>query len=179
MLNEMEYCPVCGAKLEPKYLASEGKEIPYCPHCDTFRFQRYNTAVSMIVMDEAKEHVVLIKQYGRDAYILVAGYVNPGEDAEDACKRELKEELGMIAESVSFNHSHFFVPSNTLMLNFTVTVKDLKPKPNEEIDTWTVFTRDEAVKQIRHPSLAEDFLDSYFHQKWAFPSDPHWVKNHF
>ena len=91
-IMEMKYCMHCGHKLDEKYLMGEGM-VPYCPECQEFRFPVYNTAVSMIVMNKELDKVLLIKQYGRDSYILVAGYVNKGEDAEDAVKREIGEEL--------------------------------------------------------------------------------------
>ena len=86
---EMKYCMHCGCRLDEKYLMGEGM-VPYCPECREFRFPVYNTAVSMIVMNKELDKVLLIKQYGRDSYILVAGYINKGEDAEDAVKREIE-----------------------------------------------------------------------------------------
>ena len=76
MAVEMKYCMACGTKLVAKYLDGEG-EIPYCETCGEFRFPVFNTAVSMIVMNEDKTKIVLIKQYGRPHYILVAGYIQP------------------------------------------------------------------------------------------------------
>ena len=101
---EMKYCMHCGHKLDEKYLMGEGM-VPYCPECQEFRFPVYNTAVSMIVMNKELDKVLLIKQYGRDSYILVAGYVNKGEDAEDAVKREIGEELGLQVLECHFNRS--------------------------------------------------------------------------
>ena len=51
--------------------------------------------------------------------------------------REVREEIGLEAREVRFNHSHYFAPSNTLMLNFTVTVDDEEAHPNWEVDSWT------------------------------------------
>ena len=102
---DMNYCMQCGTKLQIRRHPTEG-EIPFCETCDAFRYPVFNTAVSMIVMNPEKTKVILIKQYGRPHYILVAGYVNKGEDAEDAAAREVKEEIGLIAKSVHFNHSH-------------------------------------------------------------------------
>lgn len=164
---EMKYCMACGTKLEDKYLASEGKMIPYCPSCRDYRFPVFNTAVSMIVMNEAKDKVLLIKQYGRDSYILVAGYVNKGEDAEDAVRREVKEEMDLDVKTLHFNHSHYFAPSNTLMLNFTVTVEG-DPNPDWEIDSYHIFSIADARKNIRRPSLAQKFLDGYFDGEYHF-----------
>jgi isopentenyldiphosphate isomerase len=90
---KMNYCMECGTALQIKDHGAEGL-VPYCEHCAAFRYPVFNTAVSLLVTDEAGEKVILIRQYGRPHYILVAGYVNRGEDAEDAARRELMEELG-------------------------------------------------------------------------------------
>lgn len=165
---KMNYCMACGTKLEMKYLESEGREIPYCPSCQDYRFPVFNTAVSMIVMNASKDSILLIKQYGLDSYILVAGYINKGEDAEHAACREVKEETGLDVETVHFNHSHYFAPSNTLMLNFTVTVADTHVHEDWEIDSYRWFSPSDAQKHIRRPSLAQAFLDGYLEQKWDF-----------
>ena len=132
---KMNYCMECGSLLHRKPHGEEGL-VPFCDTCAAFRYPVFNTAVSLLVMDEAKENILLIRQYSRPSYILVAGYVNCGEDAEDAARRELKEELDLDAVSVSFNRSHYFPPSNTLMLNFTVTVDRKDAQPNREVDDW-------------------------------------------
>ena len=163
----MKHCMECGAKLRKKYLDGEGM-VPYCDHCQEYRFPVFNTAVSMIVTNEDQSKIILIRQYGRPHYILVAGYVNKGEDAEDAAVREVKEEMGLDVVKARFNHSHYFAPSNTLMLNFTVTVTGTEPAPNREIDSWRWFSREEALQQIKKGSLAGAFLKGYLTGEYSF-----------
>ena len=158
---EMNFCMQCGTRLQPRWHESEGCEVPWCDACGAFRYPVFNTAVSMLVMNEAKNRVILIQQYGKPSYVLVAGYVNKGEDAEHAAAREVKEELGMDVTGVSFNHSRYYPRTNTLMLNFTVTVPEEDAHPNEEVDSWRWFTAEEARRNIRPGSLAEAFLDGY------------------
>ena len=165
----MNYCMECGTLLHPKPHGDEGL-VPYCESCGAFRHPVFNTAVSLLVMDETKEHIILIRQYGRPHYILVAGYVNQGEDAEDAARRELMEELGLTAKSVTFNRSRYFPPSNTLMLNFTVTVDCTEAHPNEEVDDWRWFTIPEARGAIKPNSLAGAFLNGWCDGEYRFPS---------
>ncbi len=141
-------------------LEGEG-EIPYCDTCGAFRFPVFNTAVSMIVMNEAHDQILLIEQYGKPGYVLVAGYVNKGEDAEAAARREAAEELGLTLTAVQFNRSRYFAPSNTLMLNFTVTAAAQEARPNAEIDRYSWFSVEEARQQIRQNSLAQAFLEGY------------------
>ncbi len=156
-----KHCPECGAHLIMKELANEGM-VPYCESCQAYRFPMYNVAVSMIVRDPDNGKILLIKQYGRPDYILVAGYVARGEAAEDAARRELMEETGMQARDVYFNRTRFFEPSNTLMCNFTVFVKDGEAlHTNREIDSCQWFTPEEARENIKKGSLARYFLESY------------------
>ena len=163
----MNYCMECGTLLHPKAHGDEGL-VPYCETCGAFRHPVFSTAVSLLVMDEAKEHIILIRQYGRPHYILVAGYVNQGEDAEDAARRELMEELGLTAKSVTFNRSRYFPPSNTLMLNFTVTVAAPEVHANWEVDDWRWFSVEEARRNIKPNSLAAAFLNGYFTGEYPF-----------
>ena len=70
-----KHCFECGMALIEKELEEEGI-VPYCPKCQQYRFPMYNVAVSMIVVDEETGKILLIQQYGKPSYILVAGYVN-------------------------------------------------------------------------------------------------------
>jgi len=47
----------------------------------------------MIVINEQTSEILLIKQYGRPWFVLVAGYVNRGEQVEHAVGREIKEKF--------------------------------------------------------------------------------------
>lgn len=155
------YCRDCGTKLIEKPLENEGI-VPYCPKCAQYRFPMYNVAVSMIVINEAANKILLIKQYGKDAYILVAGYVNRTEELEHAVVREVREETGMRVSHIRFNRTRFFEPSNTLMCNFTAFVKDdSELNPNQEIDSYHWFSYDEARRNIKPGSLAAEFLNAY------------------
>ena len=153
-----KHCFECGTSLIEKELEGEGI-VPYCPKCERFRFPMYNVAVSMIVINEQTGEIL---QYGRPWFVLVAGYVNRGEQVEHAVGREIKEETGMTVSRIKFNRTCFFEPSNTLMCNFTAFVKDdSELLPNQEIDSYQWFTPDDARKNIRPNSLAERFLNAY------------------
>lgn len=103
-----KHCFECGTALIEKELEEEGI-VPYCPKCQQYRFPMYNVAVSMIVVDEETGKILLIQQYGKPSYILVAGYVNRGEAEEHAVVREVREETGLEVEHLRFNRTKFFV----------------------------------------------------------------------
>lgn len=161
ILKEQTHCPACGRKLIEKPLEGEGM-VPYCEGCAAWRFPQFNVAVSMIVRDEGTGRILLIQQYGRESYILVAGYVSRGEAAEHAVVREILEETGLTATRIRFNRTKFFEPSNTLMVNFTAWIRDAgELHTNGEIDRCRWFTPDEARTNIRPNSLAAEFLNAY------------------
>ncbi len=170
----MTHCTECGTELILKEHPTEGT-VPFCTKCGEYRWPGFNTAVSMVVMDPAKEKVLLIRQYGRPFYVLVAGYVNKGEDAEDAVAREIREEIGAEVSEIHFNHSHYFPPSNTLMLNFTAVLKDEALHTNEEVDGYKWFSIEDARKNIKPGSLASAFLNGYFDKTYTWPDLKNYV----
>lgn len=100
-----KHCFECGTALIEKELEEEGV-VPYCPKCQQYRFPMYNVEVSMIVVDEETGKILLIQQYGKPSYILVAGYVNRGEAEEHAVVREVREETGLEVEHLRFNRTY-------------------------------------------------------------------------
>lgn len=154
----MKYCVECGCALEIRACGEEG-DVPYCPDCAAFRFPIFNTAVSCILLSPDRQQVLLIKQYGKPDYILVAGYVNKGESAEQTVLREVKEEIGLDVQALSYQRSEYFAKSNTLILNFVCTVNSLcLERTNHEIDLASWFSLAEAKIAIKPDSLAERFL---------------------
>lgn len=157
--DDMKYCSNCGHILMMKEHEHEGL-VPYCERCKEYRFPVFNTAVSMIVLNPAKDKILLIKQYGRDHNVLVAGYVNKGESLEETLIRELKEEIGINVVSYQYNKSEFFEKSNTLMCNFTIVAdsESLNDVSEWEIDEAKWYTFEEAAQQVKSCSLAQRFL---------------------
>ena len=155
-----KYCQECGTALIEKELENEGM-VPFCPKCNQYRFPLYNVAVSMIVISRQTDKILLIKQYGRPFFILVAGYVNRTESLEHAAAREIKEETGMTVSSLRFNRTKFFEPSNTLMCNFTAFVDDeSEMNTNEEIDSYLYnpkFLNTKSAILKRNPAILNIF----------------------
>ena len=99
-----KHCYECGTALTEQKLEGEGI-VPYCPQCQQYRFPMYNVAVSMVLINEQTGQILLIRQYGKPHFILVAGYVNRGEQLEHAVCREVKEETGMTVTHMKFNRT--------------------------------------------------------------------------
>ncbi|MET3211698.1 UNVERIFIED_CONTAM: NAD+ diphosphatase [Paenibacillus sp. PvR008] len=154
----MNYCYECGTKLMVKECEGEGP-IPYCNTCQVFRFPIFSTAISTAVINRQRNKVLLIQQYNIKDFILLAGYVNKGESAEQTLVREVVEEVGLQVDEYKYMRSEYFERTNTLMLNFVSIVNDDKLDVlSAEVDQARWFTLDEAKQVILKNSLAETFL---------------------
>lgn len=154
----MKHCYECGTALTKKECEHEGL-VPFCGPCNTFRFPIFNTAVSCIVFNKTKDKILLIQQYGRPDYILVAGYIAKGENAEQTVVREIEEETGLTVISHRYIKSEYYEKSNTLIFNYccVVNTEDLN-NINHEIDKADWFGINDATAAIKKGSLAENFL---------------------
>lgn len=151
------YCTDCGTALLTKELAEEGR-IPYCPHCETFRFPTFSNAVQVVLFTPDQKKVLLIKQYGRDRYILPAGYVSLGEGIEETVRREIKEELGCELLSASYGYSTYWQKSDTLMFVFAAVSATEQLVTNSEVDAYKWCDFEEAKQLVLKASLAERSL---------------------
>lgn len=154
---EMHFCPLCGTRLKTREHPTDGI-VAYCERCGDYRFPHFSTAVSIVVLNVERTQMILIRQYGEPWEVLAAGYVDKGETAEHAVRRELREELGLEARTLRYLGSHYYAPSETLMLNFAVTVSESEAHPNLEVDAWRWCPVVEAKKSVRPGGLAEKLL---------------------
>ncbi len=160
-LIENNFCIECGTLLIKKHLQHEG-QISYCEQCQQFQFDPFNCATSCIILNPQQDKILLVKQYGLDHYRFVAGYINRGEDAQECLIREIKEELNQEVIKMTFNDTKYFKKTNTLMINFIVTLANEDVSQfNHEIDEATWFELSEAQRFIKPNSLAELFLRKY------------------
>lgn len=154
---QMSYCPVCGEKLRLRPHPTEPPTL-WCEGCGDWRFPLFSAAVSVILLNKAHTHMLLIRQYGEVEPVLVAGYIDKGETAEAAVLRELREELGMTARAPRFLGSHYYAPSETLMLNFLATAEETQARPNAEVDGWEWVPVEVAPRLVKPGGLAQTLL---------------------
>ncbi len=156
----MDYCYDCGTKLFLKPLEHEGM-VPFCSKCNKYVFPIFNAAVSMIISDKEEKNYLLIKQYGKDFYRFVAGYINKGESAEEAVYREIAEEVGLKPISIKPLKTSYFAKSNTLMYNFLAICDNLDVKPNYEVDEYAWIPYDNVKEALKDAKLALEFFTYY------------------
>lgn len=117
----------------------------------------------------------MMRQYHREKYSLLAGYINKGESAEEALVREVKEEIARNVVEYRFMRSCYYEKSNTLMFNFLSVIEDedLSHFNKKEVDFVRWFAFSEVFDFVLPDSLASSFLSKVLNEKqYLFPMEP-------
>lgn len=139
-------CPRCG---EPTESVSAGAERR-CAADGTLHFPRTDPAVIMLVTDPT-DRALLGRQasWPSGRYSTLAGFVEPGESAEQAVIREVAEESGVIVTDVRYLGSQPWPFPASLMLGFMARATDQQPVADgDELSEVRWFSRDEYAEAI-------------------------------
>ena len=99
-LKVFKFCPKCG---KPDLSPDTDKSVK-CGNCGFRYFINMNAAVAAIIRNERKEVLFTIRKHEPAAGLLdlPGGFVDPGETAEEAVKREILEELNLEISKIDF-----------------------------------------------------------------------------
>jgi NAD+ diphosphatase len=146
------FCANCGA---PTELVEAGYSR-HCPRCSTNHFPRTDPVVIMTVEHDGR--LLLGRRAGWPAGRLsvLAGFVSPGESAEEAVVREVQEESGIIVRDSVFVASQPWPFPASLMLGFHALSDGGEPVPSDgELEEVRWLTREEIGLAIagRNPNF--------------------------
>jgi NAD+ diphosphatase len=147
------HCPVDGTPT----VAGPGGHFTVCPKDGTEHFPRTDPAVIMLVTDP-DDRCLLARNVawpGRRVSIL-AGFVDPGESAEQAVIREVAEETQIKVTNVRYVGSQPWPMPRSLMLGFRADAPAGQAivVDREEIAEACWFSRDELVAAIKAREIA-------------------------
>jgi NAD+ diphosphatase len=163
------HCPQCGALTT----VATGGHSRICPVDGSEHFPRTDPAVIMLVTDAA-DRALLARNasWPEHRVSILAGFVEPGESAEQAVAREVAEETGIAVGEVRYLGSQPWPMPRSLMLGFWARAADGQQfhVDEEEIAEAGWFGRDElraamAAGEIRLPppvSIAHRIIESWY-----------------
>lgn len=127
-----KFCGACGAELKehPVLTARE------CPECKRIAFPRIEPCV-IVLVTKGEEILLAAHTYrNQDVYTCLAGFIEAGESAEQAVKREIFEETGLKVKNIVYRGSQSWPFPDQLMLAYTAEYEsgDLKLQKEEIAD---------------------------------------------
>jgi NAD+ diphosphatase len=163
------HCPRCGALTE----VAPGGHERICPVDGSEHFPRTDPAVITLVTDAADRALLARNASWPERRVsILAGFVEPGESAEQAVAREVAEETGIAVGDIRYLGSQPWPMPRSLMLGFWAHAAGGQPihVDEEEIAEAYWFSRDElraamAADEIRLPppvSIAHRIIEAWY-----------------
>ncbi|HYP89586.1 MAG TPA: NUDIX hydrolase [Polyangiaceae bacterium] len=149
-----KHCPRCGAAR-----TAEGDAVRFvCEACGFVYY--YNVAVSSAVLISGPDEQVLCirraREPGKNKLAFPGGFIDRGESAENAARREVREECGVVLDDVAFLasfpnlYTYREVEYPVVDLFFTASVASRKASPLDDV-TEVVWA---SAASLRHDDLA-------------------------
>lgn len=129
-----KFCPLCGRGLEEKYSWDEGG-VPYCSHDDVMFFDTPKPCIMVAIIKD--DEILLLKQsyIYKNSKVLLTGYVDNNETAEEAVYREVKEEAGIDINNITYVGSDYVKDKEILMITFMADFVSGKINKSDEVES--------------------------------------------
>lgn len=108
------FCGRCGTATEP----APGERARRCPACGLLAFPRLAPAVITLIEKDGQALLARGRAFAVPMYSCIAGFVEPGEDLEEAVRREVMEEVGVELGDVRYVSSQPWPFPHSLMVGF-------------------------------------------------------------
>ncbi|WP_165856965.1 NAD(+) diphosphatase [Marinobacter sp. JSM 1782161] len=112
--RDHRFCGRCGG--ETRMHARE--RAKWCDHCEIPFYPRLAPCVIVLIRDGERLFLARSSRHTHGFYSLIAGFIEPGESAEEAVRREVMEETGLTINNVRYQASQPWPFPHQLMLGF-------------------------------------------------------------
>lgn len=152
-----KFCGVCGGPMKLHTDISKR-----CTECGKEVWPLLATAIIVLIEREDKVLLVRAKNFKRNYYGLVAGFVETGETLEEAVAREVREEVGLEITDIKYFGSQPWPYPCGLMVGFKARyVSGELTLQEEEIAKAGWFTKDNMPPIPEKLSIARRLIDSW------------------
>jgi len=133
-IDHFRHCPNCGAPAAP------GKNPFRCPACPFTYYFNPTVSAGAFLSDCTGRRLVIrrAKEPGRGLLGVPGGFIDIGESAEDALRREVREEVGLEIAEVrflgSFPNLYFYKGVTYPVCDLLFTGRALNPESARELD---------------------------------------------
>ncbi len=134
------WCSNCAGALQ----SLEGGLKRSCGRCGMDHFPRVDPSVIMLPVAGDKCAMGRQANWPEGMYATLAGFMEPGETIEEACAREVMEEISRPVLSARYIASQPWPFPSSLMIGLIAEIEPGELKPDDDLEDARWFTRDEA-----------------------------------
>lgn len=154
------FCGKCGARMAPHPDSAE--RAFQCPDCGYLSYPRICPAVIALVTKGDKILLQRNSHYKSANWSLVAGFVDPGENFEEAVCRECMEEASIKVKAIRYMRSQTWPFPSNIMVGFRAEWADGELRPDGvEVLRSGWFGRDELPEIPPKGSIARWLIDDW------------------
>lgn len=155
--NNTKFCGVCGAPMKMHTDISKR-----CTNCGKEIWPQLATAVIVLVHKDDEVLLVHARNFRGDFYGLVAGFVETGENLEQAVHREVMEETGLEITNLKYFGSQPWPYPSGLMVGYHADyVSGDIQLQKEELSGGSWFKKDNLPEIPEKLSIARQILDDW------------------
>jgi len=146
-----QFCAGCGGNTN----VQGGGEKRLCPACAREHFPRVDPAVIMLVTHQDQCLLGRNANWPAGQYSTLAGFVEPGESIEEACRREIREEVAVDIGKVTYAFSQPWPFPHSMMIALNAEALSTDIVLEDELEDARWFSRAE-IQQILtgdHPNV--------------------------
>jgi NAD+ diphosphatase len=161
--EESRYCGSCGHRNAD---VADGEFARVCPHCGRKEFPRISPAILVLIKNE-KDEVLLAhnNNFKNNVYSLIAGFMEAGENLENTVAREVREEVGLEVDGITFVTSQSWPFPNSLMAGFEAKYKSgVIHCDKKEIADAQWFSRDSLPELPGKGSVSRFIIDKWLNE---------------
>lgn len=156
------YCGACGHLTHH----SETETAKICQHCKRILYPCMSPAVSVLVTRGNELLLARSPHFRKGVYSVLAGFINPGESAEEAIDREIFEEVGIVVKNIRYFGTQSWPFPNSFMMGYCAEYDsgELKLCP-KEIEDAQWFSLNRLPLLPYKATLSRKLIDHYLNSQ--------------
>ena len=162
----MNYCPICGFKLEPKII--DKSQVMQCPSCQYIDWNNWVNVSCVVVAYNNENEFLMVKLKDKEEGKLTfpGGYRDLGETLEEAAKREFFEETGMKLDNLELYTTYTKDEQRLVWVVFKAMIDNFNFIENDEVSEVILIGKNDIInKHLLRGTLTEALFNTLISER--------------